>query len=330
MVEYARLFQPGRIGNMQVSNRIVMPGIGTHSADVDGYMNDRIIHYYEARARGGVGLIIIQGVEVFAEARVPHRLSLDDDMFIPRLTRAVDAVHKCGAKIVCQVAHSGNKMLHHLGVLGDARKVDILGPSAVRCVTYGVTPREITREEIKSCVERWSDAARRARQAGFDAVEIHSAHGYFLGGFLSRYQNRRTDEYGGSLENRARFACELLARTREKVGPDFPIMFRFNGCDFIEGGLTVEEAVLAAPYFVKAGADALDISAANQDSRHWRDLTYLFPDGAIVHTAAAIKKAVKVPVIAVGKIGDPVLADSILKEGKADFIAFGRALLADP
>ncbi len=330
MAKFVKLFEPGRIGKMLVRNRIVMAAMGTHSVDPDSQMNDRTIHYYEARAKGGAGLIITQCVEYLAGARIPHMLSLDDDMFIPRLTQLVTLVHKHGAKIACQIFNAGTKIQEHQGALEKPKEAEILGPSAIRCVTFGVLPRAMTREEIKNHVEKWSDGAHRAKRAGFDAVEIHGAHGYFLGAFLSRYQNRRTDEYGGSLENRARFACEVLARTRQKVGPDFPILFRFNGCDFIEGGVTLEEAVLMAPLFVEAGADALNISAAHQDTRQWRDLTYLFPDGAIVYTAEAIKKVVNVPVIAVGKIGDAALADSILKEEKADFIAMGRAFLADP
>ncbi|MDI7259199.1 MAG: FAD-dependent oxidoreductase [Thermodesulfobacteriota bacterium] len=330
MAEFAKLFEPGRIGKMLVRNRIVMAAMGTHSVDFDSQMNDRTIHYYGARAKGGAGLIITQGVEYLPGARIPHMLSIDDDMFIPRLTQLVTLVHKHGAKIACQISHTGTKIQAHQEALEKPKEAGILGPSAVHCVTFGVLPRAMTREEVRDHVEKWSDGAHRAKRAGFDAIEIHGAHGYFLGAFLSGYQNRRTDEYGGSLKNRARFACEVISRTRQKVGPDFPILFRFNGCDFIAGGITVEEAVLMAPLFVEAGADVLDISAANQDTRQWRDLTYLFPDAAIVYTAEAIKKVVNVPVITVGKIGDPVLADSILKEGRADFIAMGRALLADP
>lgn len=327
-MKLAKLFEPGAIGNMTVPNRIVMPGIGTHSGDADGQINQRTIDYYEARARGGVGLIITQGMGFF-NTGYPHRIMLNDDRFVPGLKRLTESIHAFGTKIVCQLSHVG---------AGGARfweghknpETEVLGPSAVQSAIPSQTPRAMTVAEIHEYVEKWSDAAARAREAGFDGVEIQGAHGYFLSAFLSRYQNRRTDQYGDSLENRARFSCEVLSRTRRKVGQDFPILFRYNGCDFFEGGITLDEATLFAPLFVEAGADALDISAGNQEGRQWRDLTYLFPDGAIVHTSESIKKVVKVPVITVGKIGDLDLAESIISQGKADFVAIGRALLADP
>ncbi|MBI2858150.1 MAG: NADH:flavin oxidoreductase, partial [Chloroflexi bacterium] len=327
---FTRLFEPGNIGKMVVPNRTVMPGIGTHSGNQDGTINDQTTYYYEVRARGGVGLVITQGLRFVPNSGFPGNIMIDEDKYIPGLKDLVDRVHRYGSKICCQLSHSG-VMSHQFYDAHDSEHKGsaILGASAIPCVTYGTTPRAMTHEEIKDHVEFWSNAAERAKRAGFDTVEIHAAHGYFLSGFLSSYQNRRTDKYGGSIENRARFACEVLARTREKVGPDFPIMIRINGSDFFEGGTTLEEAVAASQLFVEAGADCIDVSCANQDSRQWRDLTYLFPDAAIVYTAEAIKKAVKVPVVAVGKIGHPALAESILREGKADFVAFGRALLAN-
>ncbi|MBI2858306.1 MAG: FAD-dependent oxidoreductase [Chloroflexi bacterium] len=329
-MRFSRLFEQGNIGRMIVPNRIVMPGIGTHSGDLDGQMNERTIRYYEARAQGGVGLIITQGLG-FTTSTFPRQIMINDDKFIPGLRQLVDRVHRHGARIVCQLSYSGVMAQRFLSNQETTLKqIEILGPSPVRCATYGTTPRAMTHEEIRDFTEKWSDSACRAKKVGFDGVEIHAAHGYFMSAFLSNYQNRRTDKYGGSLVNRSRFACEVLARTREKVGADFPILFRLNGCDFFEGGTKLEEVVMAAPMFVAAGADCMDVSAGNQESRQWRDLTYLFPDGAIVYTAEAIKKAVQVPVIAVGKIGTPELAESVLEDGKADFIAFGRPLLADP
>ncbi len=323
-----KLFEPGMIGKMLVPNRIVMASIGTHSLHFDGQMNERTIDYYEARAKGGTGLIITSGADV--RGHMPHQPALYDDRFIPGLNQLVKRVHQHGAKIAVQLSSGGVKERFLWRGFERPKETEILGASVIPCVTFGVTPRAITREEIKEHIEDCADGAWRAKQAGFDAVEVKGCHGYFLSGFLSRYQNRRTDEYGGSMENRARFACEIIARVREKLGPDFPILFRLNGSDFIEGGTTLEEAVLAAPLFVKAGADCLSVSAGNQDTREWRDLSYLFPDGAIVYLAEAIKKAVKVPVMTVGKLGNPIFADSILRDGKADFIALGRPLLADP
>ncbi|MBI2869196.1 MAG: FAD-dependent oxidoreductase [Chloroflexi bacterium] len=330
MTQLSRLFEPGKIGGLEVRNRIVMAPLGTYSADKDGCVNQRTIDYYVERAKGGVGLIITQGTAFVPEAHPPHVIGIYDDRFMPGLKALARAVQSFGAKIVCQPNHLG--VMLPAGYVGYERppEAEPVGPSAKPSFTHKVTPRELSRGEIHRLVEAWAEAGRRAQAAGFDAVEIHGAHGYLLGSFLSPLTNRRTDEYGGAVENRARFACEIIRRTREKVGPDFPVLIRMNGSDFLRGGLTIEEARRQAIMFVEAGVDALDISAAIQESREWRDLTYLFPDGAIVHLAEAIKKFVSVPVITVGKIGDPLLAERVLEEGKADFIAMGRALFADP
>lgn len=325
-----KLFEPGRIGNMEIRNRLVMAPMGTSSHDMEGHMNQRTIDYYAKRAEGGVGFIIPQGASVVPEAHLPHGGAIHDDSFIPGLRKLADAVHGYGARIACQVTHPGVILFAAWSGYQRPPEMEIVGPSPVPCFTYQVTPRELSRGEIHRLAAAFAEGARRAKEAGFDAVEVHGAHGYFLSAFLSPFRNRRTDEYGGSVENRARFACEVIARIRQKVGADFPLLIRMNGSDFLEGGLTIDEAKQQAAMFVEAGVDAVDVTASTQDSRQWRDLTYMYPDGAIVHLAEAIKKAVKVPVITVGKIGDPVLADRILREGKADFVAMGRALLADP
>ena len=315
MVQLDSLFQPGKIGNLEIKNRLVMAAMGCPYADDEGYITQKIIDYYAERARGGVGLIITSIASVVPEARFPHLPAFHEDKFIPGMRQLAQEIQGCGARIACQLAYQTT--------------MDV-GPSAIPCFTNQVIPREVTREEIHRIVEGHAEAGRRVREAGFDAVEIHAAHGYFISAFLSPFRNRRTDEYGGSVENRARFARDVVARTREKVGPDFPVLIRMNGSDFLEGGLTIDEAKQQAAMFIEAGASAIDVTAATPDSRQWRDLTYMHPDGAIVHLAEAMKKAVKVPVITVGKISDPVFADSIIKENRADFVAMARALLADP
>jgi 2,4-dienoyl-CoA reductase-like NADH-dependent reductase (Old Yellow Enzyme family)/thioredoxin reductase len=315
MTQFNRLFQPGKIGKMELKNRIVMPAMGTPYADEEGHITKRIIDYYIERAKGGTGLIVMSATAFTAEAHFPYLPALYDDKFIPGMRQLANAVQAYGTKIACQLAY---------------QSIMNTGPSAVPCFTYQITPEELSRDEIHRLVELRSEAARRCKEAGFDAVEIHAAHGYFLSAFLSPFRNRRTDEYGGSIENRARFACETIRQTRKEVGPDFPVLIRMNGSDFLPGGLTVEEAQQQAAMFVDSGVDAINVSVGTPDSREWRDLTYMHNDGAIVHLAQAIKKAVSVPVITVGKIGDPVLAENILEENKADFVAMGRALLADP
>ena len=241
-----------------------------------------------------------------------------------------EAVHKHGGKIAWQVLYHGKPLLQWLNQIPRPWETRALGPSAIPWVRTGTAPEEATQDDIKYLIDDWSEAARRVKDVGFDAVEIHGAHGYGVTQWLSPRDNHRTDEYGGSPEKRARFACELISRVREKVGSDFPIIFRFGGSDFIPGGITIEQSVIQAPLFVKADANALHVSACEEESTQWQFFSYIFPDGAIVHLAEAIKNVVDVPVITVGKIWDDRFAEKILEEGKADFVAMGRALLADP
>jgi len=330
MVQVAKLFEPGKIGSMEVKNRVIMAPMGTSSHSTEGFIQPRTVDYYVARAKGGVGLVIAQSSQALRIGRAPGRAGLYDDKFIPGMAGVAEAVHKHGAKIAWQVLYHGKLLLQWIDQIPYPWETRAIGPSAIPWVRVGTSPQEATYEDIEYLLDNWSEAARRVKSAGLDAVEIHGGHGYGITQWLSPRDNKRNDEYGGSPENRARFACELISRVRQKVGPDFPIIFRFSGADFMPGGITVEQSVIQAPLFVKAGADALHVSACEEESTQWQFPSYLFPDGAIIHLAGAIKKVVNVPVIAVGKIWDPKFAEQILEEGKADFIAMGRALLADP
>ncbi len=330
MTEVARLFRSGRIGGLELENRIIMAPVGTGSHDPEGFIQDRTIDFYVERAKGGVGLIIGQASQAMRIGRAPGRSGAWHDRFIPGLSRLSNAVHEHGGKIAWQVIYHGKLLTQWLDQIPRPWETRVLGPSAIPWAKTGKAPEEATRQDIEYLIDEWSEAARRIRDAGFDAVEIHGAHGYSVTQWLSPRDNKRSDEYGGSPENRARFACELISRVREKVGPDFPVIFRFSGSDFMPGGITVEHSVIQAPLFVRAGADALHVSAGEAETTQWLFPSYLFPDGANVHLAEAIKKVVDVPVITVGKISDVQLAAKILEEGKADFIAMGRALLADP
>jgi 2,4-dienoyl-CoA reductase-like NADH-dependent reductase (Old Yellow Enzyme family)/thioredoxin reductase len=329
-MQLTRLFQPGVIGKMELKNRLIMAPMATISHDAEGFIQERTVDYYVERAKGGVGLIIAQSSNALREGRAPGRPGTWDDKFIPGLRRVSTAVHEAGGKIAWQIAHHGKLYSAWLSRIPRPEEIKVIGPSAVPWVRNGIAPQEATKEDIERIVEGLGEAARRVKEAGFDAVEIHGAHGYMITQWLSPRDNRRTDEYGGSVEKRAKMACEIIARVRKKVGPDFPILFRVSGSHFIEGGATIEDTVRQAPLFVEAGADALHISASEEETTQWQFLPYMMPDGAIVHLAAAIKKVVNVPVVTVGKIWDPRFAERILEEGKADFIAMGRALLADP
>lgn len=329
-MQFPMLFEAGRIGTLEVRNRIVMAPFSTGSATPDGYVSEQMINFYEVRAKGGTGLIVSQVSNVFSKYRQPLVPWLFDDKYIPDLMKLSRAVHVYGAKMAIQLGMPGIILLHRWKEFGAPEEAEAVGPSSVPCIPYGVTPRALSKAEIREIVEAFGEAARRVREAEFDAVEIRGSHGYFIGAFLSPFKNRRQDEYGGNLENRARFACEIISSVRQKVGSDFPIIFRMNGSDFLPGGITLEDALRQAPLFVQAGANCLSISAGAQESREMRDLTYHSPAGALVPLAEAIKKAVNVPVITVGKIGDPVLAEQILREGRANFVAMARALFADP
>jgi 2,4-dienoyl-CoA reductase-like NADH-dependent reductase (Old Yellow Enzyme family)/thioredoxin reductase len=327
---FKRLFEPGTVGKMEVKNRIVMAPMGTGSHDPEGFITGRTVDFYVERARGGVGLIMGQSSACLREGRAPGRPGLWDDKFIPGLKKVTEGVHNYDCKVGWQVLYHGKLLSGWLDRITHPEETKIIGPSSTPWIRTGVAPKEADAEDIELLVEGYSEGARRIRDAGCDIAELHCAHGYGISQWLSPRDNKRTDDYGGSVEKRARIVCDILRRTREKVGSDFPISLRLSGADFLPGGITVEDTMHQAPLFIEAGADVLHISACEDDTTQWQFLSYLFPDGAIVHLAEKIKKIVDVPVITVGKIGDPVLADRILEEGKADFVAMGRALLADP
>jgi 2,4-dienoyl-CoA reductase-like NADH-dependent reductase (Old Yellow Enzyme family)/pyruvate/2-oxoglutarate dehydrogenase complex dihydrolipoamide dehydrogenase (E3) component len=246
------------------------------------------------------------------------------------MARIAEAIHGAGAKCALQMNHSGKAMTYTNIGMGQPVEPHTIGPSPIAYVKTGMVPREATKEEIRRLVELFSDTARRVMLAGFDMVEIHAAHGYLLSNFLSPFTNRRTDEYGGSPQNRARIICEIVEGIRDKTGPDFPVSVRFSGADFLPGGTRIEDSLIQASLFEKAGASLLHVSAGAHENTEVQFLSYLWPDGYVTDLAGQIKKVVKVPVCTVGKLGDPVVANQVLEEGKADFISLARPLLADP
>ncbi|MDO8491795.1 MAG: FAD-dependent oxidoreductase [Dehalococcoidia bacterium] len=318
-----KLFEPVRIGTMEIRNRIVLPPMGTCYADEDGYVTERMKSYYASRAEGGCGLVILEYTCVDSPEgeNLSYTLRIDDDRFIPGLTELAQAIKKHGARAALQ--------LHHVGREGKSQvtRMQPVSASPLRAPGHE-TPRELSVPEIKRIVTRFADGAERARRAGFDGVEVHSASGYLLNNFLSAASNKRTDEYGGSLENRARILVEILHAIRQKVGNSYPVWCRINGLEWGEtDGITIEEAARIAALAERAGADAIhvrDFAAASHML-----LTISPPPGNLIPQAAAVKSAVKVPVIASGRI-DPELAEKTLREGKADLIAMGRWQIADP
>lgn len=348
MPELRKLFEPGRIGGMEVRNRIVMSPLGTLKNNPDGTLKDEVADYYAERAKGGVGFIICQTSTILPEAAAPMRTGAWDDKFIPGLRKVANAIHQYDVMCAFQLTHHGRVLTQYRDMVVHGERIKPIAPSAIPrllaeiqipkqdgsavplWVMDNTPPKEATTEDIERIRGGFAEAAGRVKQAGYDAVEIHGGHGYLISQFLSPLVNRRTDAYGGTTERRARFACEVIEAVREKVGAGFPIVFRLSGSDFLEGGINIDEVVLQAPLFVEAGADALDVSSSEQASIQWQYPSFLLPPGVLVPLAEKVKKAVKVPVITVGKIGDPILADEILRQGKADFVAMGRALVADP
>lgn len=326
--ELKNLFTPLTIKSMELKNRIVMPPMTTILGNADGTVSDAFIDYYTTRARGGAALITAETVEVHPYT---HNLALGDrgftaiydDKFIPELRRFTDSIHTAGAKTSVQLHHGGRAMM----MLDPSSPP--LAPSAIPH-PGGTVPRELTIDEIEELVEAFAEGARRARDAGFDAVDIHGGHGYLIAQFMSAYSNRRTDKYGGDLSGRLRFPLEMLRSVRKNVGDDFPIIFRYSADERIEGGRNAEESAAIAPLLVEAGADCLSITTGMHFTINYTVASMGLPKGLNIQATAAVKAAVGVPVIAVGKLNDPIVAESALAEGKADLIAIGRGLIADP
>lgn len=324
----AALFRPLRIRSMELKNRLVLPPMTTLLAGDGGAITERFVEFYVARANGGVGLITTETAEVHPYT---HGLSLGDrgftaiydDRFIPGFRRLTDRIHATGAKVSVQLHHPGNAM-----VMWDPARPPV-APSAIP-YPGGAMPRALSGDEIEEIVEAFGAGARRAREAGFDAVDIHGGHGYLIAQFLSPCFNRRSDRWGGDLRGRVSFATEVLRAVRRNVGDDFPVIFRFSADERVPGGRTVEESVVIAPLLVEAGADCLSITTGMQYTLLYTVPAMGMPKGLNVAAAAAVKAAVDVPVMVAGKLGDPLLAESVVATGRADLIALGRALVADP
>jgi 2,4-dienoyl-CoA reductase-like NADH-dependent reductase (Old Yellow Enzyme family)/thioredoxin reductase len=328
MASFETLFSPFPVANLRLKNRILMAAMGNNFSHGDGTVSDRAIAYYAARARGGAGLIITETSPVNLSGRHRTRgICAYDDSFLPGLRRLADAVHGEGGAMALQ--------LHHAGRLADP---DISGgpalaPSPIARTRGGPVPKEMSLEEIGKTIADFASAARRAQRAGFDAVEVHGAHGYLIHQFFSPRLNRRKDVYGGSSENRGRLALEVLRRVRKEVGEAFPVIFRLSAQEYVEGGYLLEEAVDWAVEAERAGASALHVSGGTTESLAGSARVIppmVFPEGFHLPLAAAIKQRVRIPVIAVGRLGSPEVAEQVLREGAADLVAAGRAFLCDP
>ncbi len=320
---YDRLLTPINIGGLVLKNRVVMPAIHL-MYNMEGYATEQSNAFYWRRAEGGAGLIVVGGCRIDEYGGSPGMMSLETDAFIPGFKEFTDGMHERGAKVGIQLYHAG---AYAHSIANEGR--DALAPSAVFSKFTKEMPREMTIQELKTIIEKWAAGALRAKQAGFDLVEISASAGYLICQFLSPKTNLRTDEYGGSWENRTRFARELVAAVREAVGNDYPLCIRIAGHDFVEGSNTNTEAVEFAKCMEAAGVDMINVTGG------WHEtiipqLTGDVPKAGFAYLAAAIKDAVTIPVAVSNRISDPALAESLLATGQADMISIGRALIADP
>ncbi|PFO08358.1 NADPH dehydrogenase [Bacillus sp. AFS076308] len=313
------LFSPYQIKGLQLKNRVVMPPMCQYSVtNKDGIATDWHYVHYVSRAIGGASLIIIEMTDVEPDGRITdYDLGLWSDEHVPALKRIIDACHQHGAKVGIQIAHAGRKAQ-------DANEP--VAPSAIPFDEKSKTPRALSTEEVKEMVEKFRLAAQRAIQAGVDVIELHGAHGYLIHQFTSAFTNKRTDEYGQEL---TKFGKEVIQAIKGEMPEDMPLIIRISGREYVEGGYGIDEAIEFSREFQKAGVDMFHVSAGGEgpiaaEGRPGTHVAYQVP------LARAIKQALNVPVIAVGRLDEPGLANSIIGNEDADLVAVGRAMLRNP
>lgn len=323
-MRFKRLFEPITINKMELKNRIIMPALH-HKYTPKGYASPQLCEYYNKRAEGGAGLIIIGGMCFDGYGGTADMASLADDKFIEGYKHFTNGIHERGAKVCAQLYHSG-RYAKRANIIGNEQPISA---SSTYSKYSKDTSREMTLEEIKTVQKKWAEAAVRAQKAGFDAVEIIACSGYLIPQFLSELTNKRTDEYGGSFENRSRFGREVAEAVREAVGADYPILMRLAGNDFMDGGGGMAESIAFAKVAEKAGIDLLNITGGWHESSI-PQITGDLPRAGYTYLAHAIKKAVSIPVAASNRMNDPSVAEEVLAVKKADMVCLGRVLVADP
>jgi len=313
------LFEPLNAGRLTLKNRIVMPPMANDLASAEGEVSEALITHYKRRAQG-VGLVIVEHSYVSRDGKLSSRqLGIHDDALLNGLATLVKSIHANGTPVCIQINHAGRKA--RSSICGNQP----IGPSAIAAGESYEVPRELEEHEIQRLVRLFGEAAQRARRSGFDAVEIHGAHGFLLNQFASPLSNTRTDGYGGSFENRIRFPLKVVEEVRRTVESDFPLLYRLGAYDG-EGGSTIVECQAFVRRLIERGINMVDVSGGLIGSRP----ESTSPQGSFIPLAEEIKKAVNVPVIGVGGVTDPRFADEVIRQGKVDLVAVGRALLADP
>lgn len=325
MANYNALFTPLSVKNMTIENRIVMTPMGTNFGEHNGEMSFLHIDYYEQRAMGGTGLIIVENACVsFPQgSNGTTQLRIDHDNYIPRLYKLCEDVHKHNTKIAIQLNHAGASAMEKRIGMQPVSASDLPNKKG------GAKPRPLAKDEIYEIAKKYGEAAKRAQTIGFDAVEIHAGHSYLISQFLSPLTNNRTDEFGGSAENRARFAALVMKEVRDAVGPMFPIIVRISADELLEGGNTLDDSIELLTFFEQE-ADIIDVSAGLSDSIQYQiDANYL-ADGWRSYMAKAVKERFGKPVMTTGNIRDPKIANQIVEDGVSDLIGLGRQMIADP
>lgn len=326
MKSYPNLFSEFRVGKTTFKNRIVMPAMATNFGQ-DGFVTPQAIDYYEERAKGGTGLIIVENASIdYPRGKdIANELRIDDMKYVAGFNDLVERVHSYGAKIFCQIHQCGNQT-----TLEHSEGVELISPSGVPCPVCKTQPRVLTIPEIKELVQRYIRGAHWAQVAGCDGVEVHGAHGYIIQQFMSPMTNFRHDEYGGSFEKRMRFPLEIVKGIREECGDDFIIDFRMSVDEFTETGYHLEEGLKMAKMLVNAGVDMIHASAGCYGAMERSFETQGHEQGERLYIAEAMKNAVNVPVIAVGNLRTPDVCEKAIAADQTDFVALGRTLIADP
>lgn len=323
---FPNMFSPINIGTVTVPNRFVVPPMGNNFANTDGSMSERSAAYYEARAKGGFGLITIESTVVYKQAKGgPRKPCLFSDEVVPSFKRVADACHAYGAKVSIQLQHAGPEGNSKLTGY-PLKAASAIAPSAGREI-----PEAMPTEEVYRLIECYGDAARRAQLAGIDMVEVHCAHGYLVSTFISARTNKRTDEFGGCFENRMRLPRLIIENIRKKTGGNMPILCRINARDEGDGGVDVHDAAAIAAYLEQVcGVDAIHVTRSIHIHDEFMWAPNITHGGFNAELGAEIKRAVSVPVILVGRFTEPQYAELLVKQGRADLIAFGRQSIADP
>lgn len=325
MKPYAKIFEPLTVKRTTIRNRIAMTPMGTNYGESNGEMSNRHMNYYSLRAKGGVGLIILENanVEYPAGSNGTSQIRIDHDSFMPRFYQLVEDLHKNGATVAIQINHAGASA-------SSARTgVETVSSSNIPTKEGGEIPRPMTKEEILTTVRKYGEAAKRAQAIGFDAVEIHCGHSYLMSQFISPYYNKRTDEFGGSVENRLRFPRMVLEEVRRQVGPLFPIIVRLSAEERVPDGNTLEDTLEYLEYLDEF-VDMYDVSCGLNPSLQYQIDSNFLPDGWRSYQARAVKEKFGKPVINAGNYRDPAVVERVLESGDVDIVGMGRGLIADP